>query len=95
MAFDLVCGDGSITRNGLTDDENPVVVMKPNETTTIQMDFSEMTFGAPLVVSAVTYGDGAEEGDAKSLRRMHLARKHDRAVMKAKKERDAQKGVKP
>ena len=95
MAVDLVCGDGAITRNGLTDEENPVVVMKPDETTTIRMDFSAMTFGAPLVVSAVTYGDGTEEGDKKSLRAMHLARKHDRAVMKAKKERDAQKGVKP
>jgi len=93
VAVDLMCGDGSITRNGLTDEEHPIVVMHPNETTTIRMDFSEMTFGAPLVVSAVTYADGTEEGDQKSLRRMHLAREHDRAVMKAKKERDAQKGV--
>ncbi len=93
MAVDLVCGDGGITRNGLTDEEHPIVVMRPNETTTIRMDFSEMTFGAPLVVSAVTYADGTEEGDKKSLKLMHLAREHDRAVIKAKKERDAQKGA--
>ena len=54
MAVDLVCGDGSITRNGLTDEEHPIVVIKPNDTTTIRMNFGEMTFGAPLVVSAVT-----------------------------------------
>ena len=93
MAVDLVCGEGGITRNGLTDEEHPIVVMHPNETTTIRMDFSAMTFGAPLVVSAVTYADGTEEGDPKSLRLMHLAREHDRAVMKAKKEREAQKGA--
>jgi hypothetical protein len=92
VAVDLVCGEGSITHNGLTDEEHPVVVMGPNETTTIRMDFSEMTFGAPLVVSAVTYADGTEEGDEKSLRRIHLAREHDRAVIKAQKERDTQKG---
>lgn len=93
MAVDLVCGEGAVTRNGLTDEEHPVVVMRPGETTTIRMDFSEMTFGAPLVVNAVTYADGTEEGDQKSLRAMHLAREHDRAATKAKKERDAQKGV--
>jgi hypothetical protein len=91
MAVDLVCGEGGITRNGLTDEENPIIVMKPNETTTIQMSFTAMTFGAPLVVSAVTYDDGTEEGDEKSLRAMHLAREHDRKMIKAQKERDAQK----
>lgn len=96
MAVDLVCGEGGITRNGLTDEENPIVVMKPNETTTIRMSFTGMTFGAPLVVSAVTYDDGTEEGDEKSLKLMHLAREHDRKMIKAQKERDAQKGaVKP
>jgi hypothetical protein len=93
MAVDLVCGEGGITRNGLTDEEHPIVVIKPNDTTIIRMNFGEMTYGAPLVVSAVTYADGTEEGDEESLRLMHSGREHDRAVIKAQKERDAQKGA--
>jgi len=90
MAVDLVCGDGGVTQNGLHDEEHPIVVIRPNDTTTIRMNFGAMTFGAPLVVSAVTYADRTEEGDEKSLRAMHLVREHDKAEIKAKKERDAQ-----
>lgn len=92
MAIDLVSGEGGITRNGLTDEEHPILVAKAHGTTTIRMSFGEMTFGAPLVVSAVTWADGSEEGDEKSIRLMHLARKHDKAMIKAQKEQDAQKG---
>ena len=79
MAVDLVCGEGGITRNGLTDEEHPVVVIQPHGTTTVEMGFGEMTFGAPLVISAVTYADGTEEGEEASLKAMHMARAHDRA----------------
>lgn len=92
VAIDLVCGDGAVTRNGLHDDEHPIVVLKAHDTTLIEMNFSEMTFGAPLVVSAVTYADGSEEGDEKSLRAMHLARQRDRAI-KHKHQLEEQKGV--
>lgn len=90
MAVDLVAGEGAITRNGLSDEENPIVVIEPFGTTTIMMSFGEMTPGAPLVVSAVTYADGSEEGDERSLRIMHKIRERNRAVMKAKREK--QKG---
>lgn len=93
MAVDLVCGEGGITRSGLTDEENPIVVIKPHETTTMFMNFGAMTFGAPLVVSAVTYADGTEEGEEASLKSMHSQRAHDRAELKAKKDREAQKGA--
>ncbi len=93
VAVHLMCGEGSITKNGLTDEENPIVVMKPNGTTTIEMGFGEMHFGAPLVVSAVTYADRTEEGDATSLKIMHGTRAHDRAQLKAEKERQRQKEV--
>lgn len=92
LAVDLVCGEGGITRNGLHDEEHPIVVVKAHETMTIRMSFSEMTFGAPLVVSAVTWADGSEEGDEKSLRLMHLNRQRDRAI-KAQKEEEKQKRV--
>lgn len=93
VAVDLVCGNGAVTRNGLYDEEHPVVVVKAGETLIMEMNFSEMTFGAPLVVSAVTYSDGTEEGDEKSLSAMRLARAHDRARLKARKEQEREKGV--
>ena len=92
VAVDLVCGEGGITRNGLNDEDHPIVVVKAHETMTMRMTFSAMTFGAPLVVSAVTWADGSEEGDKHSLRLMHLDRQRNRAI-KAQKERDAQKGA--
>ena len=93
MAVDLVCGEGAITKNGLTDEENPITVIKPYGTVTIEMTFSEMTLGAPLVVSAVTYADGTEEGEEESLRIMHRIRDRDRARLKA--EKAARKGERP
>jgi hypothetical protein len=85
MAVDLVSGEGGVTRSGLSDEDNPIVVIQPHGTTTIKMNFGEMTPGAPLVVSAVTYSDGTEEGDEASLKVMHTARAHDRAVSRARK----------
>jgi len=85
MAVDLVSGEGGVTRNGLTDEDHPIVVMKPGETTTLRMNFGEMTFGAPLVISAVVYGNGTEEGDQRSLKTIRQIREHDR---KAKNERE-------
>lgn len=93
VAVDLVCGEGAVTTNGLTDEEHPIVVVKAHDNTVLEMNFSAMTFGAPLVVSAVTYADGSEEGDAKSLRAMHIGRQHDREVMRARREQG--KGAKP
>ncbi len=83
MAIDLVAGEGAVTKNGLTDEENPIVVIEPFGTTTLRMGFGEMTTGAPLVVSAVTYGDGTEEGDEKSLRIMRKVRERDKERIKA------------
>ena len=92
MAIDLVSGEGGVTTNGLTDEEHPIVVVGPHGTTKLFMNFGSMTFGAPLVVAAVTYADGSEEGDESSLKVMHQTRVHDRAQIKAEKERRAKKG---
>jgi hypothetical protein len=83
MSIDLVCGDGAVTKNGLTDEENPLVVIPAHGTTTIEMSFSEMAADAPLIVSAVTYADGTEEGDEKSLLIMHKIRERDRERLRA------------
>jgi hypothetical protein len=88
MAIDLVCGDGAVTKNGLTDEQNPIVVIPPYGTTTIEMSFGEMTADAPLVVSAVTYSDGTEEGDAKSLGIMHKIRERDRERIRAERQKE-------
>ncbi|HMG75893.1 MAG TPA: hypothetical protein VK582_20500 [Pyrinomonadaceae bacterium] len=93
MAVDLACGEGGVTKNGLEDEEHPIVVIKPHDTTTVEMNFGEMTFGAPLVVGGVIYGDGTEDGDEASLKPMHIMRAHDRAQRKAEKERQVQKGA--
>jgi hypothetical protein len=95
MAVDLVCGEGGITKNGLTDEENPVVVISPHGTTTVEMTFGAMTFGAPLVVDAVTYEDGSEEGDESALKSMHQVRAHDRARIKAEKAAATKRGPTP
>jgi hypothetical protein len=89
MAVDLVAGEGAVTKNGLTDEDNPIVVIPPHGTTTIEMGFGAMTPGAPLVVSAVTYDDGTDEGDEKSTRAMHMVRRRDRE----RKLRKQQEGV--
>jgi hypothetical protein len=86
-AVDIVSGEGGITKNGLTDEEHPIVVIEPYGTTIVEMTFSEMTPGSPLVVSAVTYADGAEEGEQESLKVMHLTRRRDRARILAEREK--------
>lgn len=91
MAVDLVCGEGAITKNGLTDEENPIVVIEPYGVTTIEMNFGAMTPNAPLVVSAVTYADGSEEGDEESLRVMHRVRERDKAILKKEREKARKK----
>lgn len=85
MAVDLVAGEGGLTKNGLTDEEHPIVVIEPYGTTVVEMSFSEMTPGTPLVVSAATYADGTEVGDASSLDSMHKVRAHDKAKRLAEK----------
>jgi len=86
MQIDMVAGDGGVTKNGLTDEDNPIVVIPPHETTTLRMSFGAMTPGAPVVVSAVVYGDWTEEGDADSLKMMRQIREHDKKI-KTEKER--------
>lgn len=93
MMLDLVCGEGGIIRSGLDDEEHPIVVIKPHGTTIMTMNFGEMTPGADLVVSAVTYADETEEGEESSLKSMHVTRAHDRAQRQAEKERNLQKGA--
>jgi hypothetical protein len=93
MAVDVVAGEGGVTKNGLHDEDHPIVVIEPYGTTTVDITFSEMTPGAALVVNAATYADGTEDGAEESLGLMHKIREQDRARIKA--EREKEKGGKP
>ena len=68
MAVDVVAGESGITKNGLTDQEHPLVVIEPYGTTKMEIPIGFADPGAALVVSAVTYADGTEEGEAESLK---------------------------
>lgn len=87
MAVDLVSGDAAVTKNGLTNEEKPIVVIEPYGTTTIEMGFGEMTPSAALVVSAAKYADGSEEGEQVSLEAMRAGRAHDKERLKAEREK--------
>jgi hypothetical protein len=75
---------GAVYTDGLTDPENPIVVIEPWGTTTLEMNFGAMIPDAPLVISAAVFGDGTEEGDKWSLdamkkfRAKHLKQIKDR-----------------
>ena len=58
---------GAVNIDGLTDPENPIVVIEPWGTTKLEMNFGEMIPDAPLVISAAFFADGTEEGDKWSL----------------------------
>lgn len=65
---------GAVNTDGLTDPENPIVVIEPWGTTTFEMSFTAMIPDAPLVISAAIFADGTEEGDKWSLDSMKLGR---------------------
>ncbi len=84
MAVDITCGEAGITRDGLGDDEHPVVIIPPYGTLTAEMN-DELSPGLPIVLSGATYEDGTEEGSESSLKAIHRGREHERARLKAKK----------
>lgn len=92
IGLDLVCGDGAKTSWGLTDlgptgKERQHPLVKARETLELQMPFTNMTFGAPLVVSAVIYADDTGDGDEESLKIMRTRRAESWAEYRAKKEK--------
>jgi hypothetical protein len=85
MAIDITCGEAGITRDGLSDEEHPVVIIPPYGTLTAEMN-DELSPGVPIVLSGAVYQDGTEEGAESSLKAIHRGRQHERARLKAKKE---------
>lgn len=71
---------GAVNEDGLLDQDHPYVVIAPNGTKTLQMNFSEMVPDAPLVVSAAVFADGSEQGDQWSRDTMRKVRSHRQAL---------------
>ena len=83
----LICGEGGVERSGLTDPDNPHVVLPAHGTITLEMGFGEMTPDCSLMIGGVTYADGSEDGLPETLESMHGIRAQDKA------EHDAKKGA--
>ena len=84
MALDITCGEAGITRDGLGDDEHPVVIIPPYGMLTAEMN-DELSPGLPIVLGGATYADGTEEGSESSLKAIHRGREHEKARLKAEK----------
>jgi hypothetical protein len=85
MAVSITCGGPSITKDGLDDEDHPIVVIEPHGVLTAEMN-DELTPDAPIVISAATFDDGTEEGSESSLKLMRAMRAHERARRKSQKE---------
>lgn len=85
MAIDITSGESGISKDGLEDEDNPVVIIEPYGTLTAEMK-DELTRDAPIVISAATFQDGTDEGSESSLESIHRARAHERARHRAEKE---------
>lgn len=85
MAISITSGGPSISKDGLSDEDNPTVIIEPYGTLTAEMN-GELTPGAPIEVISAAFEDGAEEGDETSLKFMHKIRVRERARHKAEKQ---------
>lgn len=85
MAVSITSGGPSISKDGLEDEDNPVVIIEPYGTLTAEMS-GELTPGAPIEVISATFEDGAEEGDETSLKFMRKIRVRERARHKGEKQ---------
>lgn len=87
MAIEISCGKGSVAKDGLEDEENPIVVIEPYGTLPVEMN-GELDPGNPIVITAAIFNDNKEEGQKTSLELMHKARDRQRALVKAKKQKN-------
>lgn len=72
-------GEYGITTNGLTDPDNPHVVIEPHGTKTVDLPLANLDGKYPILISGATYTDSSEDGDKDMLDHMRLVRAHDKA----------------
>jgi hypothetical protein len=84
-SFTLTFGGVSVGRDGGIDTDVPATVIEPYGTTTIEIPVSNLDRANPVILAAVLYGDGTEDGQDIVLELVH----NQRAEAKAK--RDARR----
>jgi hypothetical protein len=72
MFVDFVCGIGKTTsggvgRDGLYDEDNPVVIIPRHSLMTIDFFLNSFIEGEPIVLAVAAFSDGKEEGEPRSL----------------------------
>lgn len=87
--FTITAGDISVGPDGGLDNDVPETVLEPRGTRTLELPASNFEKDAPIVLAAVVYADGNEEGEDIVLEMIHNRRAD------AKAERDKQKGESP
>lgn len=88
MAIRIRSGDAGLAKDGLRDEEHPLVVIDPYGS--LPVEITNLTRGKPIVITAATFQDGKEEGEDSSLEFMKKSREHFRK----EKERAAKEGSK-
>jgi len=66
-----------ITDDGLISDQ-PKTIIEPNKRYTIQLPVSDLEDEMPVVISAVLYDDGTEDGDQGVRQKMREARRREK-----------------
>lgn len=84
-SFTLTFGSVSVGRDGGLDSDEPVTVIEPFGTATIEIPVGNLVREEPITLAAVTFADGTEDGQDVVLEMVHS----QRAEAKAK--RDARK----
>lgn len=87
--FTITSGDISVGPDGGLVTDEPVTVLEPRGTTTLDLGAHNFEKDVPIVLAAVVYADGSEEGEDIVLEMI----RNRRASEKAK--RDKQKGESP
>ena len=85
-AFTITNGDLSVGQDGGISVDEPVTVIEPHGTTTFDIPVGNFERDVPIILAAVLYADGTQEGQDIVLEMIH----EQRATEKAK--RDKQKG---
>ena len=87
MAVRIASGHASISKDGLEDEEHPIVIIEPYGSLPAEM--TDLTPGAPIEISSATFQDATEEGDTSSVEFMQKLRVRERARHKAEREKQS------
>jgi hypothetical protein len=85
-AFTVTFESISVGKDGGIDYDAPVTVIEPHGTTTLEIPVSNLDTDNPLIVAAVVYADGTEDGQDVVLELTHNQRAQAKAARDAKKE---------